>query len=91
MAQAAKAERDRLKAHADSADLRLTDLIMGTEIAVRGHPNLYTSYPYLDAQPREFSLHERQQKLKILLLQYHNGGRWKLEFLRPPQGRNEQV
>ena len=36
MAQAAKAERDRLKAHADSADLRLTDLIMGTEIAVRG-------------------------------------------------------
>ena len=36
MAQAAKAERDRLKAHADSADLRLTDLIMGTEIAVAG-------------------------------------------------------
>jgi hypothetical protein len=36
MAQAAKAERDRLKAHADSADLRLTDLIMGTEFAVGG-------------------------------------------------------
>jgi hypothetical protein len=36
MTQAAKAERDRLKAHADSADLRLTDLIMGTEIAVAG-------------------------------------------------------
>jgi hypothetical protein len=36
MARAAKGEHDPLKAHAASADLRLTDLEMGTEYAVAG-------------------------------------------------------